>query len=229
MEKVLPHAMLKAKPNLESRIRTLKEDWAIIYDLLRGKDNSGFGWDKHRHMVVAEDVIWDSYIVYKEVGRFKTQSFLYYEQFTSIYAKDRAIRKYAQIAIDIVEELCAEDVANERNLEEGSNENGCKFDVSLNEMDVSATQSQPSNPNKADSTFSKKKKKMSGVSEPIYSTSVIDATTSLEDNIRTICLELSRSIAFEMLIHEKSKMVIQEKVQTLYVSLGEIEGLTDDE
>ncbi|MBA0664120.1 hypothetical protein Goklo_004169, partial [Gossypium klotzschianum] len=30
LEKVLPHAMLKAKSNLESRIRTLKRDWAII-------------------------------------------------------------------------------------------------------------------------------------------------------------------------------------------------------
>ncbi|MFQ6645873.1 hypothetical protein Gotur_019380 [Gossypium turneri] len=29
LEKVLPHAMLKAKPNLESRIRTLKRDWSI--------------------------------------------------------------------------------------------------------------------------------------------------------------------------------------------------------
>ncbi|MBA0634104.1 hypothetical protein Godav_005230, partial [Gossypium davidsonii] len=39
LEKVLPHAMLKAKPNLESRIRTLKRDLAIIYDMLSGKDN----------------------------------------------------------------------------------------------------------------------------------------------------------------------------------------------
>ncbi|MBA0668444.1 hypothetical protein Goklo_001361 [Gossypium klotzschianum] len=35
LEKVLPHAMLKAKPNLESRIRTLKMDWATVYDLHR--------------------------------------------------------------------------------------------------------------------------------------------------------------------------------------------------
>ncbi|MBA0828351.1 hypothetical protein Goarm_013031 [Gossypium armourianum] len=48
LEKVLPHAMLKAKPNLESRIRTLKRDWAIVYDMLSGKDNSGFGWDEYR-------------------------------------------------------------------------------------------------------------------------------------------------------------------------------------
>ncbi|MFQ6624137.1 hypothetical protein Gotur_003858 [Gossypium turneri] len=37
LEKVLPHAMLKAKPNLESRIRALKRDWTIVYDMLSGK------------------------------------------------------------------------------------------------------------------------------------------------------------------------------------------------
>ncbi|MBA0770770.1 hypothetical protein Gotri_019361 [Gossypium trilobum] len=34
LEKVLPHAMLKARYNLESRIRTLKNYWAIIYHML---------------------------------------------------------------------------------------------------------------------------------------------------------------------------------------------------
>ncbi|MFQ6634564.1 hypothetical protein Gotur_011928 [Gossypium turneri] len=42
LEKVLPYGMLKAKPNLESRIRTLKTDWAIVYDMFSGKNNSGF-------------------------------------------------------------------------------------------------------------------------------------------------------------------------------------------
>ncbi|PPD75991.1 hypothetical protein GOBAR_DD27081 [Gossypium barbadense] len=62
LEKSLPHAMLKAKPNLESMIRTLKRDWAIIYDMLSGKDNSSFGWDEHRQMVVAKDAVWNLYI-----------------------------------------------------------------------------------------------------------------------------------------------------------------------
>ncbi|MBA0632711.1 hypothetical protein Godav_001402, partial [Gossypium davidsonii] len=35
LEQVLPHSMLKAKPNLESRIKTLKRDWAIVYDMDR--------------------------------------------------------------------------------------------------------------------------------------------------------------------------------------------------
>ncbi|MBA0859080.1 hypothetical protein Goshw_003126 [Gossypium schwendimanii] len=34
LEKFLPHAMLKAKYNLELMIRTLKNDWAIIYYML---------------------------------------------------------------------------------------------------------------------------------------------------------------------------------------------------
>ncbi|MFQ6645633.1 hypothetical protein Gotur_020448, partial [Gossypium turneri] len=42
LEKVLPHAMLKAKPNLVSTIRTFKRDWAIVYDILSGKDNRDF-------------------------------------------------------------------------------------------------------------------------------------------------------------------------------------------
>ncbi|MBA0577517.1 hypothetical protein Golob_025053 [Gossypium lobatum] len=58
-------------------------------------------------------------------------------------------------------------------------------------MDVLATQAQPFNPNKADSKFSKKKKKSSEVSEPISSTSLIDVATLLGDNIRTISLELN--------------------------------------
>ncbi|MBA0746961.1 hypothetical protein Gogos_009433 [Gossypium gossypioides] len=62
LEKVLPHAILKAKLNLESRIKTLKNDWTIVYDLLNGKNNSGFGWDEYRQMVVVEDVVWNSYI-----------------------------------------------------------------------------------------------------------------------------------------------------------------------
>ncbi|MBA0763254.1 hypothetical protein Gotri_012733, partial [Gossypium trilobum] len=80
MEIFLPHTMLKAKPNLKSRIRTLKNDWAIIHDMLRGKDNSGFGSDEHRQMVIAEDAVCDSYIgSHKEAGQFKTRSFPYYE------------------------------------------------------------------------------------------------------------------------------------------------------
>ncbi|KAH1032284.1 hypothetical protein J1N35_044458 [Gossypium stocksii] len=89
LEKVLPHAMWKAKPKLELRIRTLKRDWTIVYDMLSGTDNTSFSWNEHKQMVVAEDV-----------------------------AKDRATRKNAKTIVDIVEEIDFEDVTIANNLEE---------------------------------------------------------------------------------------------------------------
>ncbi|MBA0618276.1 hypothetical protein Godav_027648 [Gossypium davidsonii] len=141
LEKFLPHAMLKARANLELRIRTLKKEQAIIYDMLRGKDNNSF-------------------------------------------AKDRATKKVFQTTTDIVAKIDVEDVVTTKIPEEGSNDYGCEVDVSLDEMNVLATQSQSSKPNQDNSTFSKKKKKISDVSEQFFSTSLIDVATLLGENIR---------------------------------------------
>ncbi|MBA0610859.1 hypothetical protein Godav_011628 [Gossypium davidsonii] len=58
----------------------------------------------------------------------------------------------------IAEDAVCDSYIGVRNPEEGSNDNRCEVDASLDEIDVSATQSQSSNPNKVDSTFSNKKK-----------------------------------------------------------------------
>ncbi|PPD77792.1 hypothetical protein GOBAR_DD25283 [Gossypium barbadense] len=139
LEKVLPNAMLKAKPNLESRIRTLKRDWSIVYDMLSGKSNSGFGWDEHRQLVVAEDAVWNSYI-------------------NSHKEADQATGKDAQTTTDIIEEIDVEDVATTNIHEERNDFYRCEADVSLDDMDVLATQLQPAR-NQGDSTFLKKNKK----------------------------------------------------------------------
>ncbi|MBA0794786.1 hypothetical protein Gohar_019081 [Gossypium harknessii] len=61
-------------------IRTLKRDWAIVYDMLSGKDNSSFGWDEHRQMVVAEDAVWNLYISsHKAADQLRHHNFLYYD------------------------------------------------------------------------------------------------------------------------------------------------------
>ncbi|MFQ6653538.1 hypothetical protein Gotur_024889, partial [Gossypium turneri] len=122
LENFLPHAMLKAKPNLESMIRILKRDWTVVYDMLSGKVNSVFAC------------------------QFRHCNFPYYDQLTSIYAKDQATRKDAQTTANIVEEIDVEDVAIVNNLEEGYNYHGCEDGVFLDEMDVSTTQLQPSKP-----------------------------------------------------------------------------------
>ncbi|MBA0730010.1 hypothetical protein Golax_023281, partial [Gossypium laxum] len=129
LEKVLPHAMLKAKPNLESKIRTLKRDWVIVYDMLSGKNNSDFGWDEYRQVVVVEDA------VHKEPGQFRHRSFPYYDQLTTIYAKDQATGKDAQTTTDIIEEIDVEEVATNTH-EERNDFHECETNASLDDMDL---------------------------------------------------------------------------------------------
>ncbi|MBA0762827.1 hypothetical protein Gotri_012391, partial [Gossypium trilobum] len=66
------------------------------------------------------------------------------------------IEKDAQTTVDIIEEIDAKDVATANTHEERNYLHGCEADVSLEEMDLSATQPQPSR-NQDYSTFSKKK------------------------------------------------------------------------
>ncbi|MFQ6654965.1 hypothetical protein Gotur_025720, partial [Gossypium turneri] len=121
LEKALPNAMLKAKPNIESRIRLLKREWSIVYDMLNGQKNSGFGWDEHSH---------------KEAAKFRHRTFPYYDQLTAIYGRDRATGKDAQIAADVLEEINAEGVPTTDMNEERNSFYDCEADVSLDDMDV---------------------------------------------------------------------------------------------
>ncbi|XP_052489883.1 uncharacterized protein At2g29880-like [Gossypium raimondii] len=141
LQKVLPNAMLMAKPNIESRIRLLKREWSIVYDMLNGQNNSGFGWDEHRQLVVAEDAVWDSYLKsHKEAAQFRNRTFPYYDQLTTIYARDRATGKDAQTAADVLEEINAEGVPTTGMDEERNLFYDCEADVSLDDMDVSAAE-----------------------------------------------------------------------------------------
>ncbi|KAL0411393.1 UNVERIFIED_CONTAM: hypothetical protein Slati_3729000 [Sesamum latifolium] len=42
MQVSLPNSGLKAKPHIESRIKTLRRDFNIVYDMLNGPNTSGF-------------------------------------------------------------------------------------------------------------------------------------------------------------------------------------------
>ncbi|MBA0653827.1 hypothetical protein Goklo_020953, partial [Gossypium klotzschianum] len=77
--------------------------------------------------------------------------------------------------------------------------------------------------------FQRRKKKISDTSDHISSTSFTDAATLLVEKIRTVGIEISRSIAFELLIQEKSEMTIRESALKLYPTLCEVKGLTEDE
>ncbi|XP_052479688.1 uncharacterized protein At2g29880-like [Gossypium raimondii] len=230
LEKALPNTMLKARPNIASGIRLLKRDWSIVYDMLNGQNNSGFGWDEYRQLVVAEDAVWNSYLdSHKEAGQFKHRSFPYYDQLTAIYARDRATGKDAQTAADVIEEINVQDVPTTDINEEINEFYDCEVDVSLDDMDVSATEPQPDR-NQGGSTSSKKKKKNYDASDH-FSFSFHDAATLLAENMRAIGEQISRSIASDVIVQQKSEefQIIQEKATNLYPTLCEIECLTVDE
>ncbi|PPE01701.1 hypothetical protein GOBAR_DD01283 [Gossypium barbadense] len=199
LQKVLPNAMLKARLNIESRIRLLKREWSIVYDILNGQNNSGFGWDEHRQLVIAEDAVWDSYLKsHKEAAQFRHRTFPYYDQFTTIYARDRATGEDAQTAADVLQEINAEDPRGDRDQGRSSSSN--------------------------------KRKKQSDARDNMYS-SFDEAATLLAENIKAVGDQISRSIASEVVVQQKSEeyQKMEEKASNLYSTLWEIEGLTDDQ
>ncbi|PPD93548.1 hypothetical protein GOBAR_DD09499 [Gossypium barbadense] len=230
LEKALPRAMLKAKPNIESRIRCLKKEWSVIYDMLNGQNNSGFGWDEHRQLVVAEDAVWESYVKsHKEASLFRHRSFPYYNQLTAIYARDRATRKDAQIAADVLEEIHAEDERTTDMNEERNTFYDCEAGISLDDMDVSGTDPRGDRDQWGSSSSNKRKKK-SDARDNVYS-SFDEAATLLGEKIQAVGDQISRSIASDVVVQQRSEehQKMEEKASNLYSALWSIEGLTDDQ
>ncbi|PPE01848.1 hypothetical protein GOBAR_DD01115 [Gossypium barbadense] len=229
LQKVLPNAMLKAKPNIESRIRLLKREWSIVYDMLNGQNNSGFGWDEHRQLIVVEDAVWDSYLKsHKEAAQFRHRTFPYYDQLTTIYARDRATGKDAQIAADVLEEINAEGVPTTGMDEERNAFYDCEADISLDDMDVSAADPQRDKDQGGSSSSNKRKKKSDARD---MSSSFDEAATLLAENIKAVGDQISRSIASEVVVQQKSEeyQKMEEKASNLYSALWSIECLTDDQ
>ncbi|MBA0753888.1 hypothetical protein Gogos_020302 [Gossypium gossypioides] len=68
-----------------------------------------------------------------KASQFRHHSFPYRDQLIAIYAKDRATRKYAQTAADIIKEINVEDVATANTHQERNDFQVWEADVSLNE------------------------------------------------------------------------------------------------
>ncbi|KAF7143945.1 hypothetical protein RHSIM_Rhsim05G0015700 [Rhododendron simsii] len=136
----LPGHGIKAKPHIESRIKTLKKDVCIVYDMIYGGSTSGFGWDPNTNMVVAEKHIWDGYVKsHKDAANWRNRSFPHFEMLLTVFGKDRATGKNAVTAEDVLEE-------------ESRNEGSCDTEnlgIGIEEMEhfLSSTNGEESNSN----------------------------------------------------------------------------------
>ncbi|KAL4556449.1 hypothetical protein LXL04_039101 [Taraxacum kok-saghyz] len=105
----LPNSGIKAKPHIESRIKTLKSDWSAVHDMMSWNNTSGFGWDSENKMLEAPQSVWQAYAqVHKNAAKWRGKKFPYYWDFCFVFGKDRANGRDAQTAADIISEMTNE-------------------------------------------------------------------------------------------------------------------------
>lgn len=107
---LLPNSGIKAKPHIESHIKTLKSDWSAVHDMLAWNNTSGFGWDSENHMLEAPQPVWQAYsLAHKNAARWREKKFPHYWELCLVFGKDRANGKDAQTAADIISEINREE------------------------------------------------------------------------------------------------------------------------
>ncbi|KAK9121036.1 hypothetical protein Syun_018653 [Stephania yunnanensis] len=99
---------IKARPYIESRQKSLKKEWFIVNDMMRGirHGTSGFGFDSTYNMVTAPDDVWEDYLKnYPEARPWRLKSFPYYENCYIIFGNDRATGEDACAPKDAFEDI----------------------------------------------------------------------------------------------------------------------------
>ncbi|KAG8379692.1 hypothetical protein BUALT_Bualt07G0115400 [Buddleja alternifolia] len=88
----LPNSGLKAKPHIESRIKTLKKDFNIVYDMLNSPNTSGFGMDPIRKYITADKAVWDEHLQsHPAHSSWQNKSFPFYDDLLTIFGKDHSM------------------------------------------------------------------------------------------------------------------------------------------
>ncbi|CAI9287421.1 unnamed protein product [Lactuca saligna] len=188
----IPNSGILGKPHIESRIKTMKKDWQVVYDMVNGTNTSGFGYDSSTHSVTAESTVWDSYIqVHKEAGKWRNKIFPHYEDLCIIFGKDRAQGNKAKDFSQMEEDA---------NNEEQSEQVEDVFEEQTTENEES--------PN----TCSKKRKRVDAVIKGI----TITANT-LGEKLEKAANSMNQAILGETEVQKKASMVIPEisKMQSL--------------
>ncbi|KAK9137408.1 hypothetical protein Sjap_008002 [Stephania japonica] len=108
-----PSFGFKAKPHIESCVKTLKKDWTVVHILTGARHGcSGFGYENGTNTSVASD---DNF---PKAGKWCGKRFYYYDECCYIFGNDRATREDARSAANYLDPA-NEDVANLSNSESG--------------------------------------------------------------------------------------------------------------
>ncbi|WOL19774.1 hypothetical protein Cni_G28576 [Canna indica] len=118
MEAACPGCGIRPTPHVESKLKVLKKQYNIVYDML---NHSGFTWDSDRKCVIAEDSIWEEYIKKDNDAKLmKNKPFPYYERLSIVFGKDRMISRNVETLEDAIEKLNEEEVDKKDDMEVSS-------------------------------------------------------------------------------------------------------------
>ncbi|CAI9302515.1 unnamed protein product [Lactuca saligna] len=91
LKEKISNSDILGKPHIKSRIKTMKKDWYVVYDMVNGTNTSGFGYDSSTHSITAKPSVWNSYMqVHKKEGKWRNKIFPRYKDLCIIFCKDRA-------------------------------------------------------------------------------------------------------------------------------------------
>ncbi|KAL5574249.1 hypothetical protein UlMin_023846 [Ulmus minor] len=241
LEEKLHGCELKAKPHIESRMKTLKTQFYVVHEMLTGPNCSGFGWDSDRKMVTAEKPIWDAYLqvifilvvvcflftlcdFHKDATPYKTKAFPFYDELCLVFGKDRATGKDAENIVDAAEEIQRSGENNDMSEDNINNTENMGFADAKNSEFMSQSRSDGSSKRK------KRSKSTNDLEEAIKdaayaiakemkdsSTRLSEAMIDKEMNERQMGVndELMRTTWLNMLERHKAALLITRDTRTL--------------
>ncbi|XP_057489017.1 uncharacterized protein LOC130774989 [Actinidia eriantha] len=103
LQKLLPGTTLRAKPNIESKVKGWKEKYGLLADMIR---ISGFAWNHARQCVEVDDTtVWEEYErTHKGVSGMNGKAFPMFEDWQTLFGHDRATGEMAEDAPEVPDE-----------------------------------------------------------------------------------------------------------------------------
>ncbi|XP_074299992.1 uncharacterized protein LOC141631191 [Silene latifolia] len=118
LEEKLPGCGKRAKPHIESRVKTLRKQFDAITDML-SPQASGFGWNDEQKFVTCEHSVWEAWLKsQKNAVGLRNRPFPLYDELAKIWGKDRANGNEGGSVQDALEEMENEVRGEQEEIEE---------------------------------------------------------------------------------------------------------------
>ncbi|XP_076958381.1 uncharacterized protein LOC143634097 [Bidens hawaiensis] len=193
LKESLPRTDLLARPHIESRVKTMERDWAVVHEML---NTSGFGYDKEHNCVTAEAPMWEAYVEkHPTADKWKRKILPHYEEMCVIFGNDRAQGNRAKSVAEMEEEANREELEDQRDdeFDEFSHNEGTNASVQVEEI----------------SSGRGKKRKRASQANSLFQ-NFNDAVVLFGDRLKETSTELSEGIKYELEKEKKTTMITSE-------------------